>query len=63
MPPLRVAASSIQKLTNWLIEVANAAPDTPMLSVNINNGSSATFSNAPDPIPIMAKKALPCSLS
>ncbi|MPN51861.1 hypothetical protein SDC9_199511 [bioreactor metagenome] len=63
LPPLVVAANRIGKLANWLMAVASAAPDTPMFSVKMNRGSSPTLSRAPKPMPIIAKKALPCSRS
>ena len=53
LPPLRVPASSRQKLTNWLSIVASAAPAMPMLNVKISSGSRAMFSTAPEAMPIM----------
>ena len=49
----------MQKLINWLMIVAIAAPLTPRWKVKMNNGSSAILSTAPLMTPTIAYMALP----
>ena len=46
--------SSRQKLMNWLMMVAQAAPATPMSNTKIKRGSSPMLSTAPLVMPTMA---------
>ena len=52
-PPRVQPASSRQKLANWLMMVAQAAPATPMSKVKISSGSSPMFSTAPLTMPMV----------
>ena len=54
LPPLAQPASSRQKLVNWLMMVAQAAPATPISRVKIKSGSSPMFKMAPLVMPTMA---------
>ena len=53
----------IIKLTDWLINVATAAPDIPISNVEINIGSKIIFSTPPKPIPILAAVEPPTDLT
>ena len=44
---------------NWLRMVARAAPLTPISSAKMNRGSSSMLMMPPEPMPIMANRALP----
>ena len=52
----------MQKLINWLMSVAIAAPPIPSLKANINMGSSIILSIPPKDYPSIEKNALPCDL-
>ena len=54
LPPRLVPAISRQKLMNWLMMVARAAPPMPMWNTKIKMGSSTMLITAPEAIPIMA---------
>lgn len=53
-PPRVQPTSRMQKLTNWLMTVAIAAPAMPMWKTKINSGSSAMLRMPPAAMPTIA---------
>ena len=55
----KVPHTNRQKLKNWLMMVARAAPPVPMPKPKMKTGSSITLRAAPEKMPIMPNTALP----
>ena len=53
-PPRVQPASRMQKLTNWLMTVAIAAPAMPIPNTKMNSGSSAMLRMPPAAMPTIA---------